>query len=413
MASSLASARQLVGTVEFDAAVVDLQLGDGSGLDLVAEIRVAHPRAEVIVLTGHGTIDTAIEAIRAGAYDYLRKPCPLEELDVTLQKALERQRLMERNTILKEGYIASDRGPSFVGASEAYQQLCQMIDRVAASDAAALVLGETGVGKDVVARLIHARSGRAAQPMVVVECAALQEDLLQNELFGHEKGAYTGAAQLKHGLFEVANGGTIFLDEIGDVSLATQVKLLRVLETGTFRRVGGTREINVDVRLIAATNRDLQQLMEKEYFRRDLFYRMSTIRIEIPPLRQRPDDVEVLLTHFLERLNKHHGRSRRFSKRAITALRRYPWPGNVRELLHMVEQIVILSDSEVIELSDLPAALRDGPVSADSGLVTLADLEAQHIARVLTAVAGNRQTAATVLGISERTLYRKIKEYDL
>ena len=335
-AESAAAALALVEKEEFEVALIDLRLPDGDGLELMRRVRELSPTTETIVLTGHGTIDTAIEAMRRGAYDYLRKPCPIEELEVTIQKALERRGLIERNRILSQGMSGPDPGATFVGASPAFRELCALIDRVAVADSTVLVLGETGVGKDVVARLIHARSARREQPFVVLECAALQEELLNSELFGHEKGAYTGAGQGKPGLFEVANGGTIFLDEVGDVSLATQVKLLRVLETGTFRHVGGTREIRVDVRVIAATNRNLAELMERGFFRRDLFYRMSTIRIEIPPLRDRPADIPVLAEYFLQQLNARFGQHRRLTREALRCLERHGWPGNVRELLHVV-----------------------------------------------------------------------------
>ena len=261
------------------------------------------------------------------------------------------------------------------------------------------------------------RSKRAAQPLVIVDCAALHEDLLHNDLFGHDKGAYTGATETKHGLFEVADGGTIFLDEVGDVSLATQVKLLRVLESGTFRHVGGTREIKVDVRIIAATNRDLQELMAREYFRRDLFYRLSTIRVEVPPLRERPADIAALVAHVVGRLNRRYDRSKRFSAGAVAAMTAYRWPGNVRELLHVVEHGMIVSEGDLVEVRHLPSEVRGSGSSTTNPAVgsmrTLADIERQHIERVVRAVEGNRGRAARILGISERTLYRKLREYGL
>ncbi len=266
-AASVAQARDLLGREEFDVALVDLRLPDGEGTEVVRHGRELQPRTEMIILTGHGSLDSAIEAMRNGAFDYLRKPCPTAEVEVALERALERQELLERNTILRDGLAPPDMGEAFVGASPAFQEVSAFIQRVAQTDTAVLLLGETGVGTDVAAKLIHARSRRARQPLVVVECAALHEDLLNSELFGHERGAYTGAAALKHGLFEVADGGTLFLDEIGDVSLATQVKLLRVLETGCFRRVGSTKELATDVRLVAATNRDLKEMMARGFFR--------------------------------------------------------------------------------------------------------------------------------------------------
>jgi transcriptional regulator with PAS, ATPase and Fis domain len=289
---------------------------------------------------------------------------------------------------------------------------------VAPTDSTVLITGETGSGKEMVAKLIHARSPRSEKPFVVVECAALQEDLLQSELFGHERGAFTGADRAKAGLFEVANGGTIFLDEIGEVSPATQVKLLRVLDTSTFRHVGGTTEIRVDVRILAATNRDLPTMVGQGLFREDLYYRLSTIIMTLPPLRERGEDVELLANHFVALLNARHGLQRRLDPGALALLRLHDWPGNVRELLHAIERALVVSEGEEIRPGDLPRALRSG---ADPGagsvsretLPSLEDLERAHIERVLRYVDGHRGSAARILGISERNLYRKLKTYGI
>ncbi|MBZ0272388.1 sigma-54 dependent transcriptional regulator [bacterium] len=411
-AAGVQAAKMELARGEHDLVLLDLRLGDGSGLDVLRHAREHAPSVEVIVLSGQGDIETAIEAMRLGAFDYLRKPCPTDELEVTLQKARERQLLIERNEILSGGFAPPDLAGEFVGKSEPFRRVIEMIDRVATTDSSVLILGETGVGKDVVAKLIHARSKRRASPFVVVECAALHGDLLHNELFGHEKGAYTGATAAKHGLFEVADKGTIFLDEIGDVNLETQVKMLRVLETGRFRHVGGTREIAVDTRVVAATNRDLADMMEKGYFRKDLYFRLSTIRVDVPPLRERPADIPVLVEHFLSRANERFGQRRRFSAGAMARLSAYRWPGNVRELLHVVERSVILATGETIDESMLPSEIRE---SDDAGgpFATLETVERRHIRRVLSAVEGNRARAAAMLGISERTLYRRIKELGL
>ncbi|MCZ7583151.1 MAG: sigma-54 dependent transcriptional regulator [Deltaproteobacteria bacterium] len=412
-AEGVRDAAKALAADEFDVILLDLRLEDGDGLDVLRRVRAERPRIEVVVLTGHGDIDMAIEAMRLGAFDYLRKPCPMDELEVTIQKARERQLLIERNAILQKGLAPPDLREEFVGQSRPFLEIKALIERVAAADSSVLILGETGVGKDVVAKLIHAHSARRDQPLVVVQCGALHEDLLSSELFGHEKGAYTGATQAKHGLFEVANGGTIFLDEIGDVSPQTQVKLLRVLETGRFRRVGSTREVAVDVRIIAATNRDVAGMMEKGYFRNDLFYRLSTIQIDVPPLRERPADIPVLADHFLARLNDRFGLKRRFSAETMNALCTYAWPGNVRELLHVIERVVILSTNDVIEPNQLPGDVREKKVSADGRPLTLEQVECEHIRHVLEMTSGNRGRAASLLGISERTLYRRLKELGL
>jgi DNA-binding NtrC family response regulator len=412
-AANARGAAEALRQLEYDLVLVDLRLGADDGLDVLRHIRSEYPRIEVLMLTGQGDIDTAIAAMRLGAFDYLRKPCPSDELDVTLQKARERQLLIERNTILQGGLAPPDLGGEFVGQSRQFVEIQALIDRVGATDTSVLILGETGVGKDVVAKLIHARSARRAQPLVVVECAALHEDLLHSELFGHERGAYTGATHAKHGLFEVADRGTIFLDEIGDVSPATQVALLRVLETGRFRHVGGTREIAVNVRVVAATNCDLQSMMAKGYFRPDLFYRLSTIRIDVPPLRERREDIPVLLEHFLKRLNGRFGQHRRFSENAWNRLCTYHWPGNVRELIHAVERTVILAQADLIEEDHLPPEIRKAAGDESGAFMKLEQVERLHIRRVLGAVSGNRATAAAILGISERTLYRRVKELGL
>jgi DNA-binding NtrC family response regulator len=403
---------------EPEVVLLDLRLPDIDGLQVLTAIRDKSPASDIIVLTGHGSIDTAIESIRMGAFDYIAKPCPLDELEVRLQRALERQALRRRASLLERGLTPPDLGRELVGDSEEIRRAVAMVERVAPTSSTVLITGETGTGKELLAKLVHARSPRAARPFVVVECAALQETLLQSELFGHERGAFTGADRAKPGLFEVAHGGTIFLDEIGEISQATQVNLLRVLDTSTFRHIGGTTEIRVDVRVVAATNRDLSAMVRQGLFREDLYYRLRTIAIHIPPLRERRSDVARLAAHFAALFNQRFGFRKTIAPATIEALQRQAWPGNVRELLHAIEAAMIVAPGLEVLPEHLPPGSRSGAPSAAAAsagepLPTLAALERAHIEAVLRATDGRRGAAARILGISERNLYRKVREYGL
>jgi DNA-binding NtrC family response regulator len=418
------SGEEAVAKVErFEPEVVllDLRLPGMDGLETLKAVRARNAATEVIMLTGHGSIDTAIESIRVGAFDYVIKPCPLDELQIRIQRALERRSLRQRASLLERGLTPPDLAGSFIGESPEFQRLLQLIERVGPSDSTVFISGETGSGKERLAKLIHARSSRKSRPFVIVDCAALQENLLQSELFGHERGAFTGADRAKPGLFEVAHGGTIFLDEIGEISQATQTNLLRVLDTSVFRHVGGTAEIRVDVRVLAATNRDLGSMVRKGLFREDLYYRMTTISLEIPPLRGRGGDVELLARHFVGVLNERFASSRTIGKEAMETLRRHSWPGNVRELKHAVEAAMVVCEGSEILPEHLPAAVRGGlqavrgsaPVAENGPFPTLEELELSHIRRALQSSNGHRGNAARILGISERNLYRKLKEHRL
>jgi DNA-binding NtrC family response regulator len=401
--------------------LLDLRLPGIDGLETLRTLRTRYPSVEVIMLTGHGSIDTAIEAIREGAFDYATKPCPLDEITIRIQRAIERRALRQRTSLLEQALSPPDPAASLVGESPEFRRMLHLAELVAARDSTVLITGETGSGKERVAMRIHARSPRQAKPFVVVDCAALQESLLQSELFGHERGAFTGADKAKPGLFEVAHLGTIFLDEIGEISPSAQVNLLRVLDTSVFRHVGGTREIRVDVRVLAATNRDLRAMVAKGLFREDLYYRMSTITVEIPPLRQRTGDIDLLSHRFVAMLNQRYNSRKVLAEGTLDALRRHPWPGNVRELLHTIEAAVIVCEGATILPEHLPPAVRSSapapaapPAPASNGhLATLAELEVEHIRRTLESCHGHRGQAARILGISERNLYRKLKEYRL
>jgi len=403
------------GSSDADVILLDLKLPDMDGIDALRELRARNVSAGIIVLTGHGTIDTAVRAIRLGAYDYLEKPCPIAKLEMAVQKTHEHVRVLSRQRVLEDGYAVPRVGPEIVGRSTANQKLLEAVARIARTDSTTLILGETGVGKELVATLLHTESGRSEAPFVAVNCAAFHDDLFQTEVFGHEKGAFTGAHRLKHGLFEVANGGTIFLDEVGDTSPDAQAKLLRVLETSRFRRLGGTREIAVDVRVIAATNRDLAQAAGRGHFREDLYYRLATFTVTIPPLRARPDDIPDLVEHFIGRFNRRFSSAKRVDALAMDVLTRYAWPGNVRELIHVIEQSVVLSDGEVIRVEDLPAPLRAEfvePLVADGDEIpTFRDLQRRYILWVLGKVGGNRAKAARALGVTERTFYRLLERH--
>jgi len=392
----------------FQVAVFDLKMPGMDGLELLRRARQLEDNLQVIMLTGHGTTESAIEAMKMGAYDYLTKPCNLAELEITIQKAFEKRQLLEENSGLKE-VLRKDRSSRIpVGKSPAITRVLEMTRKVAASDSPILVEGESGTGKELIVSAIHQCSSRAQQPLVAVNSGALPAQLLESELFGHEKGAFTGALTKKKGLIESAHRGTLFLDEIGEMDLGLQVKLLRFLETGEFRRVGDVRLRRVDVRVVAATNRNLAEEIARGNFREDLYYRLNVIKIVVPPLRERKEDIPLLVEYFLQKSGG--GKSKTLAPEAMEALMRHDYPGNVRELFNILERGILLSSGENIQEEDLFGCIT-GPREPE--VYTLEEMEKRHIKQVLRKVQGNKTHAAELLGISLRNLYRKIETYQL
>ena len=403
----------------YDVVVLDMKMPKKEGIEVLRELQEFPEHPQVIVMTGFQEVATAVEAMKLGAYDYLTKPTKIEELEVLVRKAAEKGQLLRDNVALRAHAPGAGPFGGIVTRSGKMQEILRMVERVAPTESSVLLLGESGTGKELVARAIHERSPRTERPFVPIHCGALPREVLESELFGHEKGAFTGAVNAKPGLIELADGGTLLLDEIGDMEPDSQVKLLRVLETGMFFRVGGTRPRRVDVRLVAATNRDLAAAMRTGQFREDLFYRINTITVLLPPLRERREDIALLAQHFLE-TNATYG-LKRLSVAALAALDAYDWPGNVRELLHVIERGVILCKGDEITPVDLPPEIARpsgtsvAPASAVavSGAPTLEAMERQHIVATLRQVGGHRGKAAALLGIDPKTLYRKILGYQI
>ena len=396
----------------YDIVILDMKMPRKEGIEVLRELSAFPEHPQVIVMTGFQEVATAVEAMKLGAYDYLTKPTKIEELDVVIRKAADKGPLLRDNHALRAHAAGAAPFSGILTKSPRMHDVMRVVERVAPTDSAVLVLGESGTGKELVARAIHERSPRAQRPFVPIHCGALPREVLESELFGHEKGAFTGAIAAKPGLIDLADGGTLLLDEIGEMEPDSQVKLLRALETGMFFRVGSTRSRTVDVRIVASTNRDLAEAMKSGEFRQDLYYRINTITVTLPPLRERPEDIALLAQHFVE-ANAAYG-AKRLSAAALAALEAYPWPGNVRELLHAIERAVILSRGEEIQPSDLPpevlGAAAPSPVVGVAG-ARLETIERQHIVATLRQVSGHRGKAAALLAIDPKTLYRKIIGY--
>ncbi len=413
-AASGADAMATLGRQEFDVVLLDIRLPDASGLDVLRRARETDVDTEFIILTGNADVETAVEAMRLGAYDFIGKPWRNAELVEIIGKAAEKKALRRENSALKEVMTRRDGLPRIVGGTPEIREVLSMIDRVAVSESPVLIHGESGTGKELVARTIHLKSRRASRPFVSINCGALPDTLLETELFGHKRGAFSGAVASRVGLFEAADGGTLFLDEIGEMSPAMQVRLLRVLDSGEVRRVGEERAFNVDVRIVAATNKDLNREASEGRFRWDLFYRVATIVIPVPPLRRRRDDIPLLVTHFAGQAG---GKALKFSPGAMERLQQYDWPGNIRELRNLIERLQILHVGDEVKADDLPAELsttrRPQSEPADSPLVTLREVERRHVERVLHATGWNKAQAARVLSVDIKTLNKKIRDFNL
>jgi two-component system response regulator AtoC len=401
---------------EFSLVITDIRLPEVSGIEILRKCLFEAPSTPVIMMTAFGSIKDAVEAMRIGAFDYMTKPFDLDEMLLTVGKALELQSLTSENIRLKKELSSYYSAPNIIGESKAMQAIFGLLDKVSRTDSTVLILGESGTGKELIASTIHYQSSRQKKPIIRVNCAALPEELIESELFGYEKGAFTGAAARKPGRFDLADGGTIFLDEIGDLPLLTQTKILRVLEERTFERLGATQSSSVDVRIMAATNKDLEKEIEKGLFREDLYYRLNVIPVVMPPLRKRKDDIPLLINAFARKFNDQMGTDVSFDAEAIQVLMNYSFPGNVRELLNVIERCIALANETTIKRTDLPSHIA-GTRNRKTPLLTLqevtAEAEKNHIAQILRLTNGNRSKASAVLGVSRKTLWEKIKNMDL
>lgn len=409
----------LLNRNHYDLILSDIRMEPGpSGLDVLAASLKLSPPPPCILFTAYGSIETAVEAVKQGAFDFVTKPVNFDRLEIIIRRALESVSLKEENTELKRKLGSSFGVKGMIGNSAKMKNIIETIEQVAPTRTTVLITGESGTGKELVAQAIHQCSGRTGK-FVPVHCSALPDNLIESELFGHERGAFTGAVEMRKGRFELAEGGTIFLDEIGEIPLHIQVKLLRVLESRSFERIGGSETIVTDARVVAATNRDLKKMVEEGPFREDLFYRLDVVSLEIPPLRERKEDIPLLVKHYLDVFNKENGKDIGITETAMASLCAYAWPGNIRELRNCVERMVVLCRGKMIELENVPVDVREG-VTPGIAKTVLAqpscDLECNEkmlIERALNECKGNRTKAAEKLGISRRTLHRKLHTYNL
>jgi len=416
LASSGAEALDIINKSTVDVMITDQKMPEMSGIELAGKVRKEHPNISIMILTAYGSIEDAVQAMKNGVEDYLTKPLNMEELDVILTKILDKRQLVRENEWLKEQIQTNLHVSGIIYVSEAMEEVMSKVARAAESHATVLVTGESGTGKELVARAIHEASDRKDKPFTAVSCSAIPENLIESELFGHEKGSFTGADRRRIGRFEQADGGTLFLDEIGDVPLYVQVKLLRVLQERTFARVGGNETISVDVRIIAATNRNLEEEVKNGTFRDDFFYRLNVVGLEIPPLRERKSDIPVLVDHFIRHYASEHDKQiHSITPESLDLLIKYPFPGNVRELGNIIEQAVVLSRGDIITVQSLPARITGGEKSVAASTHGLdgqvEDLERRSLRKALKETNGNKSAAARLLGISERKVRYMVKKY--
>ena len=409
------AALEIVRQQPIDLILTDLKMPRMDGLQLLKAAKRLAPEIEVILITAYGEVGTAVEAMRNGAFHFITKPPNRSQILLTVARALEKRALVLENQAYRDQLAAAHHGERIIGNSAVMQKLIAEVEKIAPSDSTVLILGQTGTGKEVIADAIHAASPRCDKAMVKINCAAIPEDLLESDLFGHERGAFTDAKKRKLGRFELANGGTLFLDEIGDMSIPLQSKLLRVIQEGEFERVGSTETIRVDVRLIAATNKDLAAAVEAGEFREDLFYRLKVMTLELPPLRERREDVPLLANHFITKYSEKSRKPiRGIAREAVDALKRYDWPGNVRELENVIERAVVLTETGVIELGNLPESVCPGEIADGDSIVIPVGTPMNEIQRIaieatLERTNGDKKLAASLLGITVQTIYRKLK----
>jgi two-component system response regulator AtoC len=413
-----AEALSKANAVSYDAVLSDIRMMPFSGLDLLDSFHKTMPEVPIVLLTAFGSVDTAIQAMKQGAFDYIAKPVNLEELVLIMKRAVEHRRLVEENRTLQRAFSERPRAASLIGQSKKMVEVFKLVGKVARSRTAILIEGETGTGKELIARAIHDNSPRATHRFVPVNCSAIPDSLLESELFGHTKGSFTGANTSRRGLLEEANGGTFFLDEVGDLSPAGQAKLLRVLQEGEIRRVGSNESVQVDLRIIAASRRNLGELIAAGRFREDLLYRLNTVTILLPPLRERSEDIPLLADFFLARYgDQKEVPVTSFSPAAMRALIEYPWPGNVRELEHVIERAVALATHGILSSDDLPPVVlqKDGGTSDHKQLFpgTLKALQREQVLKILESTQGNKERTARLLGVSRRTLYRLLDRYGI